>query len=376
MRILYGVVGEGMGHAVRSKVLLEYLAEQGHELLIVASGRAHAFLEGHFGGRPGVRLEKIHGLHLNYEGDAVDVAESIASNLGDLPDNLSLNTEVYRRVTEMRFRPQAVISDFEYWAYLYGRAHRVPVISVDNMKIMDRCRHDAEIVQEGGLGFHLASAAVSVKLAWAYHYLISSFFFPAIRKARTTLVPPILRREVLALKREEGEHVVVYQTTGANQSLVPMLQSLPHEFRLYGMGREGQEGNVTLRPFSETGFLEDLRTARAVIAGGGYSLMGEAVHLRVPMLSSPLLAHPEQELNARYLEHLGYGGYARRLDVPTIHAFLRRTGEHEEALRSYPSQDNSFLFFCLDELLWRIGRREPAPAALSTAPLRVRPAPA
>ena len=41
---------------------------------------------------------------------------------------------------------------------------------------------------------------------------------------------------------------------------------------------------------SETGFVDALRTARAVIATGGFSLMSEAVHLRVPMLAVPLLS--------------------------------------------------------------------------------------
>ncbi|HEY5951068.1 MAG TPA: glycosyltransferase family protein, partial [Kofleriaceae bacterium] len=46
MRILYGVVGEGMGHAMRSRVLLEHLvvAEQ-HDVQIIASGRAVDFLK-------------------------------------------------------------------------------------------------------------------------------------------------------------------------------------------------------------------------------------------------------------------------------------------------------------------------------------------
>lgn len=375
MRILYGVVGEGMGHAVRSKVLLDYLVENGHELLIVVSGRAHAFLEGHFGGRAGVRIEKIGGLRLDYEGNALDLRGSIAMNLEDLPENLIRNTEVYRRVAEMRFRPQAVISDFESWAYLYGRAHRVPVISVDNMKVMDRCRHDREIIRGGRLGLLLGTAAVRAKLPTAYHYLISSFFFPSIRKARTTLVPPILRREVLALRRQRGSHVLVYQTASSNQNLVPTLRGLPYEFRVYGMGREWAEGNVVLKAFSEPGFLEDLRTASGVISNGGYSLMGEAVHLRVPMLSVPVQGHPEQELNARYLAHLGYGMHGRDLDGATVLRFLEQSGEHEAALRSYPSQDNSLLYACLDELLWRIGRGEPPPAALSRAPVySLRPA--
>jgi uncharacterized protein (TIGR00661 family) len=50
VKVLYGVVGEGMGHAMRSRVVLEHLVEQGHEVEIMASGRAVDFLAKRFAG--------------------------------------------------------------------------------------------------------------------------------------------------------------------------------------------------------------------------------------------------------------------------------------------------------------------------------------
>jgi len=40
MRILYGVVGEGMGHAMRSRVVLDELVKR-HHVQVVLSGRAY-----------------------------------------------------------------------------------------------------------------------------------------------------------------------------------------------------------------------------------------------------------------------------------------------------------------------------------------------
>src|SRR5262249_11453863 len=157
-------------------------------------------------------------------------------------------------------------------------------------------------------------------------------FFPPVRKKRTTLVPPILRPEILAAKREPGEHVLVYQTSSANEALVPTLRTLPYTFRVYGMKGQGSEGNITLCPVAAAGFAAGLRTARAVIAGGGFSLMSESVHLHVPMLSVPIEGQFEQELNARYLAKLGYGSWARELDAERIARFLADTDAHARAL--------------------------------------------
>jgi UDP:flavonoid glycosyltransferase YjiC (YdhE family) len=106
-----------------------------------------------------------------------------------------------------------------------------------------------------------------------------------------------------------------------------------------------------------------------VVAGGGYSLMGEAVHLHVPMLSVPIGGQYEQELNARYLEKLGYGAFAETPNADAIRTFLERTDAMSAALASYVPRDNSMLFGCVDELIEHVRLGHPPPERLSTAAL-------
>ncbi|MGN6108202.1 MAG: glycosyltransferase family protein [Kofleriaceae bacterium] len=40
MKILYGVTGEGLGHAMRSRVIAEHLRDRGHTVKLTASHRA------------------------------------------------------------------------------------------------------------------------------------------------------------------------------------------------------------------------------------------------------------------------------------------------------------------------------------------------
>jgi uncharacterized protein (TIGR00661 family) len=370
MRVLYGVVGEGMGHATRSRVVIEHLLARGHHVRVVVSGRAHGFLSRVFAGRPEISFEEIHGFHLNYEGAALDLSQSIWSNLAEAPAGLLKNLGVYNRVLGEGFEPDVVISDFESWAYLYAVNHRLPVISIDNMQVLNRCRHENAVTAHGSLDFWLAKWAVKAKLPGAYHYLITSFFFPPVKKKRTSLIPAILRPEILSARREPGDHVLVYQTAAAAGSdLVPMLQSLPYQFRVYGVGTEQGAKNVVCKPFSETGFVDDLRTARAVIANGGLSLMGEAVHLHVPMLSIPIDGQYEQELNARYLSHLGYGVYSEKLDRAIAAMFLENLPSYQRNVDTYVPRDNTMLFGCVDELLARIADGEAAPARLDSPTL-------
>ena len=171
MRILYGVVGEGMGHATRSRVVLEHLLAAGHEVRVVVSGRAHRFLVDRLKGHERVTLHEIHGLSLRYFANSLDKSESLFENLKNAPRGIKKNIDVYAEVAEQGFRPELVISDFESWAALYALNHFLPVVSIDNMQVINRCSHDEAVTAGKGFDFRLAKYPVKIKLPGAYHYL-------------------------------------------------------------------------------------------------------------------------------------------------------------------------------------------------------------
>ena len=112
------------------------------------------------------------------------------------------------------------------------------------------------------------------------------------------------------------------------------------------------DGNLRFRPFSEPAFIEDLATCRGVIAGGGFTLMGEAVFLHKPMLAVPLAGQFEQFLNARYLEREGFGMFAENFEDPaTVRAFLDRTATLTRNLARYQQKDNRAILDAIDEFL-------------------------
>ncbi|MCP4448958.1 MAG: teichoic acid biosynthesis protein [Myxococcales bacterium] len=352
MRILYGVTGEGMGHAMRSRVVLEHLLAQGHEIEIVSSNRAADYLSDRFGG-----TTRIHGLHMVLDENRIQRGKTLWSNILEGTTGVPKNIAAYFEMIE-RFVPEVVISDFESWSYLYGQNNRIPIISIDNMQIINRCTHPDEIIEGEKTNFRFTKAFVKSKLPFCEHYLITTFFHPEIRKKNTSLHPPILRSEILAAQASDGEHLLVYQTAVGNDSLEEVLANTGIECRIYGMRKglteEEVDGNLRHRPFSEEGFIEDLVTTRAVIAGSGFTLMGEAVYLRKPMLAIPLKGQFEQVMNARYLAYEGYGQHAEDLeDEGVLHSFLEEIPRYREKLASYSQDGNSDLLGALDHQLDR-----------------------
>jgi len=371
MRILYGVVGEGMGHATRSKVTCEHLVERGHEVKIVVSGRAHGFLAKSF---PDV--VEIKGLTIRYVDNRMDRDGTLAKNLVAAPSIVGENIARYYDDV-VGYEPDLVISDFDSFAYLFAKRHGLPILSIDNQQIISRCKHDAAIKKGVKVDYQMTKAFVRAKLPGCDHYVITTFFYPPIRKKfrdDTTLVPPILRRAILEARPRAsvGEHVLVYQTSASDAALLPALAELrEHRFVVYGLKRNDQKkksqkkngpaaerfGNCLVKDFSEEGFVHDLATAKAVVCNGGLSLIGEALYLGKPIFSVPVKNQFEQVMNARYLEELGYGLGAAEIDPQLLRLFLSERDRYAARVAKHKQNGNEELFRAVDALVQKLGKK-------------------
>ena len=135
------------------------------------------------------------------------------------------------------FEPEAVVSDFESWTYLYAKANGLPILSIDNMQIINRCLHSPAILAEARVDFEITRAFVKSKLPFCDQYLITTFFRPPLRKERTALYPPILRREILEAKPTAGDHLLVYQTKEGFGPLGAALQRIEKASALNAVAR-------------------------------------------------------------------------------------------------------------------------------------------
>jgi uncharacterized protein (TIGR00661 family) len=368
MRILYGVVGEGMGHATRSKTSLEWLLSQGHQVKVVVSNRAYGFLDKTFSasyprtedakeGQAAIDVIEITGLVMRYVEGAFDEVGSLVKNVLRVPGMIAENVGAYYDDV-VRWKPQAVISDFDSFAYLFGKAHRLPILSIDNQQIIQRCEIPDAAKDEDRGAYTATKAFVKAKLPGCDRYVITSFFYPKVRDKyadKTVLVPPILRKAILDAKPTpavEGTHYLVYQTSTSDTSLIPTLNALGDQrFVVYGLNRDETVGNCTLKPFSETGFVHDLATARGVLSNGGYSLLGEAVSLHRPVFSVPVRNQYEQILNAFYVRELGYGMFEERIVEGPLRAFVARTPEFAAKVSEFRHDHNQRLFAALKDAL-------------------------
>jgi len=351
MKVLFGIVGDGMGHAMRSAVLIERLIEQGHEVRIVTYGDPVDYLEERF---PAV--DEIWGLTMVTRNNQVDELGSVMTNVRGAVSGLPHNVKKFYEVSK-DFDADLVVSDFEFFSWLYAQWNDVPVVSVANHHQLTRCDVHDDITEGYESSYRLTRGVIQVRVPWADHYMVPSFVDLPVTGENTELIPPILRQQFLDIEPEKDEHILVYQTSYSDYDFSSVLRQVDAPMRVYGIRRDIDEpvedGNITWCPISEQEFIEDLRTARGVVASPGFKLMSEALHLGKPYFAIPIRGQFELIYNARYLDKLNYGTYGFRPSAQDLSAFANRIPMYERALEGYEPSGNDRTFEVLDGIVDR-----------------------
>ena len=336
MKVLYGVNGEGMGHATRSEVVIGSLLER-HQVRVFASGAAFRHLSERL-----PEVDQVFGPTFAMQEGQIRRWQTIVQNVRNAREELPEGIRLWAEEVE-EWDPDVVITDFEPLSAAFARRRRTPLIAVDNINAIDRCRHGRRIIGAEREDYLIARAVVRGMVPGAAEYVVTTFFQPPLARKHTTLVPPILRPEIATAKNEDGDHLLVYW--GGDEGLLESLRSCGLPCLVYGMrGGSGEvrvEGNLEFRPPSNQGFVEALRTCRGVVAGGGFSLLSEAVYLGKPVLAAPLRGQFEQLMNARYLEARRYGLCAAGANGDPVESFLEQLPSFREALQSYRQKGNA-----------------------------------
>ena len=110
------------------------------------------------------------------------------------------------------------------------------------------------------------------------------------------------------------------------------LKKLDYKFIVYGFNKDDVDENLTYRSFNEKQIFEDMRTAKAIIVNGGFTM-----HKNF-----------EQILNGFYVEKLGFGEYHDDLDVNKIEGFLDNLDKYQENLNKVEPWDNTEILKDLD----------------------------
>ncbi|MDR2966593.1 MAG: glycosyltransferase [Methanobacteriaceae archaeon] len=331
-KIFYSVCGEGMGHAVRSEVILEELIKK-HDVYIFSSDRAYEYLMSKFD-----NVFEICGFNTVYENNKVKSKKTLFNAIKSSPNNLKENYAIlYKQAREIK--PNIIISDFENYSSILSNLINIPLISLDNIHMITQAKidyppkHRQEMLKAKGV---IKSYIMRPK-----RYILTSFFYPELKNPnKAALYPPVIREKIRNLKTSYEDHILVYQTSKANIKLIETLKEVDEKFIVYGFNKEKIDGNLTFRKFNEDKIYDDLRNAKAIVTNGGFTLISEAIYLKKPIYTIPANGNFEQLLNAFYVDKLAYGEMHKNIDKSTLKNFLKKLKKYQKSLFNTEKTDN------------------------------------
>ncbi len=337
VKILYGVCGEGRGHASRSRILIDFLQHHGHEVRIVAGGKAFDILSKEFDHV--LQIESPKGF---YKGNKVRIICTLAYTVFQTIARSPVSFLSIRRLIR-EFQPDLLITDAEPLSHLAARFSNIRRISIDNPTALIYRTCPKKIRDYPAWLFLFFMLKVS--LLGANKYIIYDFSNEQIDDPRVLFLKPLIQPGIRRQTPSSHDHIFVYQTSLSFTALFCSLRRFNETFIIYGFDTEKTQGNLVFKRFNENEFYKDIASAKAVIVNGGFTVISEALYLKKPIFSLPIRHQYEQVFNAECIQRMGVGvsqrtyheedlkNFFMNLDVFSQNLQMYDAGDHDEILR-------------------------------------------
>jgi len=311
-RVLYGVMGNTMGHVARALAIASLLPA--HEFHFVGGGRVPEVLRDRY---PVLEVPVARTVYKRQRAAVLGTCRHLAGCVAAAP-------RVRREIRALieHWQPTVAICDREFFLPPVARAAGLPCFAVDHSHVLQVCRYPVPAAQfpawalgrlEDALFFNRTS-----------HNLVVTFYQPPLKPGgQNELLPPVLRQAAREIQPRPGDHVFAYQSTPAFPPLLTALRQLARPVIIYGAGTApGTTGNLTFKPFDPRAILADLASCAYTVTTAGHNLICEALHFGKPLLCLPVAMNFEQFLNAWHVRALGYGDFCAN-SRPTLATFTR-----------------------------------------------------
>ena len=336
--LIYGVNGDGLGHAARALVIAPYLCRH-FRLVFHSSQGALALLRQSFQDQDNITFVEIPGTRWIYRRQHISPWRSAFVFLAQV---FWVFPQEARRL-RLRWRdtpPIGVISDFEPVVARAAALAGLPLVALSH-------QHAMAAMDPAELGLLPLQQWIYRLYAWLNTpsfgaLVISSFFQLPLRRpfAMSLVVGGLLRPEILrhsqAPQQTRGGPLVYLRRHSQHLPVLIGLQQLVPGAVVFGLDcPPGLDlSALRFRPLDPDDFLSCLAEAPFLVAAAGHQLLCEAMELRKPVLVVYERAHDEQRLNARMWERAGYGMAVEleRFQTPMLEAFMERLPCYRSAL--------------------------------------------
>jgi uncharacterized protein (TIGR00661 family) len=331
MRYLFIVQGEGRGHLTQAIALSCILRRNGHEVVEVLLGEACAReIPCFFREKIGAQVYSFATPSFRYKKDnkQVDLVHSILFNaeIRQLNKYKKSIRFIYERISVQQ--PDLVINFYEILCglsrFLY--ALKTPFIHVGHQFLLNH--PDYRFGKGNQYELRLLKLHVLLNNIGANRNLALSFYpLRDCKGEQNTVVPPLLRREVLEMQVSEGDYILVYMLNAGYEEEIRLWHQRNPFVRLYCFWDKKQapaewvvDDYLTFFTIDDAKFIRYMAGCKAYVSTAGFESICEAFYFNKPVMLIP--AHIEQEVNAQDAASTGYGIASSTFDMDKLIAFI------------------------------------------------------
>lgn len=322
MRILFIVQGEGRGHLTQAMTMEAMLRRNGHEVVEVLVGKSGARSLPDFFSRSmdtPIRLFDSPNFLPTPSNKRSNLTRSVAYNIFKTPTYMKSILFIRSRIIQTK--ADLVVNFYELLTgltYLLFRP-QVPQVSIGHQYLF--LHSGFEFPKGSPVSLFFLRMFTRITCIGAQDKLALSFRSMADDSRKgVSVVPPLLRREVLDTRPSDGDYLHGYMVNaGYGESIARWHRDNPGVPLNFFWDRKGVDkvykvdSTLTFNQIDDKAFLKSLAGCRAYATTAGFESVCEAMYLGKPILMVP--AHIEQDCNAHDASRCGAGIVSTDFDL-------------------------------------------------------------
>ncbi len=316
MKYLFIVQSEGRGHLTQAIALADMLRRNGHEVSEILLGESkEREIPSFFLNNIGCPVLKFATFTFRYKKNnkGVNLFRSILYNaeIRQLKKYRKSIEFIHDRIVEQQ--PDAVISFYEVFsAFTFLRYKiKIPFINIGHQFLINH--PDYNFAKSTKNEMMLLRLHTYVNTLGATRNLALSFYpMEDSLDEKISVVPPLLRKEVLEATPTEEDFILVYMVNSGYESEIREWHAKNPDIKLRCFWDKKDapqkweiDSKLTFYQLDDKKFIKYMASCKGYISTAGFESICEAFYLKKPVMMIP--AHIEQEINASDAASTGYG---------------------------------------------------------------------
>ena len=349
---LFIVQGEGRGHLTQALALRGFLQRAGHHVCgAVVSRGGDAEIPAYFADHFQAPLRFVESAHLVVDGStrSIQWLRTLAYNNRCWSRFRNSFAVIQEEID--RHQPDIIINFYEPLGGLYMMRYKpdIPTVAIAHQYMFLHPRYafpnGFQMQRHGATLFTRLTAARTTR-----RFALSLYDAPKIASERLTVMPPLLRDELLtqSLGQQEPYFLIYLFHHSLSDSVVRWHRKHPgialHCFwnNTDACEIEVVDDTLTFHRLHGLRFLEMMAKSRGVITTAGFESMAEALYLGKPLMLIPLNKHFEQHCNGIDGRNTGGAIQSDNFDLDRLIRFLPEYQYDPAPLRDWIARAEEF----------------------------------